>query len=91
MSTAGDTDKPALVRFAEHLDRHGVEFIVIGGQAAALFGSPHPTYDVDLCYRRSEENLSRLAKALQELHPRLRGTPKDLPFRREAIERNREA
>lgn len=84
MSTADDTGKPALVRIAEHLRRHGVDFIVIGGQAAALFGSPHPTYDVDLCYRRDAGNLERLAEALRELHPKLRGAPPDLPFRLDA-------
>ena len=64
----------------EHFAPHRVEFLVIGGQAAALFGSPIPTYDVDLCYRRTAENLERLAKALVELHPTLRGAPPDLPF-----------
>jgi predicted nucleotidyltransferase len=78
---AEDSDKPALVRVAEHLDRFGVEFLVIGGQAAALFGSPVPTYDVDLCYRRTADNLERLAAAPRELHPTLRGAPPDLPFR----------
>jgi predicted nucleotidyltransferase len=84
MSTADDTGKPALVRIAEHLKRHGVEFLVIGGQAAALFGSAHPTYDVDLCYRRDPGNLERLAEALRRLNPTLRGAPADLPFRLDA-------
>jgi hypothetical protein len=55
--------------------------MVIGGQAAVLLGSPLPTYDVDLCYHRTAENLQRLADALKELHPTLRGAPPDLPFR----------
>lgn len=84
MSWEDETSKPALVRIAEHLHRHGVEFIVIGGQAAALFGSPIPTYDVDLCYRRTPGNLRRLAAALAELKPTLRGAPPDLPFRLDA-------
>ena len=84
MSTEDDTAKPALIRVAELFQRHGVEFMVLGGQAAALFGSPIPTYDVDLCYRRTEENLRRLADALNELHPTLRGAPEDLPFRIDA-------
>jgi len=84
MSTADDTSKPALIQIAEHLGHHGVEFLVIGGQAAALFGSPIPTYDVDLCYRRTSENLDRLANALSELHPTLRNAPADLPFRIDA-------
>jgi hypothetical protein len=36
---------------------------------------------VDLCYRRDENNLDRLAQALAEIHPKLRGAPADLPFR----------
>src|SRR5215470_12861415 len=81
---AEDTDKPRLVRIAERLQKHGVEFLVIGGQAAVLHGSPVPTYDIDLCYRRTTENLERLAEALRELHPTLRGAPPDLPFRLDA-------
>lgn len=48
------TEKPRLLRIAEQLKRHGVEFMVIGGQAAVLLGSPLPTFDVDLCYRRTK-------------------------------------
>lgn len=72
--------KSALERIAEVLTRHGVEFIVIGGQAEWVMGSPRITYDVDLCYRRNHENLARLASALKELNPALRGAPPDLPF-----------
>ena len=60
--------------------RHQVEFIIIGGQAETLMGSPRVTYDTDLCYRRSESNLERLANALSEIKPSLRGAPADLPF-----------
>lgn len=81
---ADDIEKPRLLQIAEHLQRHGVEFLVIGGQAAVLHGSPIPSYDVDLCYRRSPENLEHLAEALRELHPTLRGAPPDLPFRLDA-------
>jgi predicted nucleotidyltransferase len=82
---AGDSANPIseqsdLEQIANILLRHGVEFIVVGGQAEALMGSPRVTYDTDLCYRRTKENLVRLANALQELHPTLRGAPADLPF-----------
>ena len=66
--------------FVELLRRHDVEFIVIGGQAETLMGSPRATLDTDLCYRRSAENLKRLAAALRELDPTLRGAPPGLPF-----------
>ena len=78
------TENPRLARAAELLSRHGVEFIVIGGQAAVLYGSPIPSFDVDVCYRKTAENLQRLARALAEIHPTLRGAPPDLPFRLDA-------
>jgi predicted nucleotidyltransferase len=74
----------SLVRFVAHFQRYGVEFLVIGGQAEAIFGSPRVTYDVDLCYRRTPENLQRLAEALRPLRVRLRNAPPDLPFRIDA-------
>ncbi|MFG0284448.1 MAG: hypothetical protein ACF8R7_08515 [Phycisphaerales bacterium JB039] len=70
--------------FVETFHRHRVDFMIIGGQAALLHGSPNVTYDTDLCYRRTEENLQRLADALHELKPTLRGAPQDLPFRLDA-------
>src|SRR5262245_23604206 len=77
-------EKPPLIDFVEVLQRHGVEFLVIGGQAATLHGSPLPTFDTDLCYRRTPENLEKLAAALREIKPTLRGAPPDLPFRLDA-------
>jgi predicted nucleotidyltransferase len=76
--------KSQLEEIVELFSRHGVEFLIIGGQAEALFGSPRVTYDYDFCYRRSKENLERLARALKELNPALRGVPPDLPFQIDA-------
>jgi hypothetical protein len=59
---------------------HGVRFVLIGGYAAALRGSPMMTGDVDICPARDRENLDRLAEALRSLHARLRGAPADAPF-----------
>lgn len=42
----------------------GVEFVVIGGVAATAHGSAHVTVDLDIVYRRSAENIARLATAL---------------------------
>jgi hypothetical protein len=41
------------------LERHGVEYVVIGGAAAQARGWPEPTDDIDLTPERSEGNLSR--------------------------------
>ena len=62
----------------------GVEFIIIGGMAATAHGSAHVTVDLDIVYRRTPENMSRLAKALSPLQPYLRGAPPGLPFRFDA-------
>jgi predicted nucleotidyltransferase len=69
-----------LERVADLLIEEGVEFMVVGGQAETLFGSPRLTYDVDLCYRRQPQNLERLAKVLRRIQARLRGAPPDVPF-----------
>lgn len=56
----------------------GVEFIVIGGQAEYLLGSDRATFDFDFCYRRTPENIRRLAEAIAPFNPRLRGLPAEL-------------
>jgi hypothetical protein len=49
-----------------------VEFIVIGGAAATAHGSARLTLDLDVVYRRSRENVDRLARAIAPLAPYLR-------------------
>lgn len=66
------------------LHEHGVAFVVIGGMAAALHGSPSLTLDLDVCYDRDRGNLEALAGALRALHARLRGAPPDIPFQLDA-------
>ena len=78
---AATTDVPALL---ERLAAGEVEFIVIGGIAAAIHGSAHVTYDLDVLYRRTPDNIQRLAAALAPLSPYLRGAPDGLPFRLDA-------
>jgi hypothetical protein len=58
----------------------GVEFVIAGGVSAVLHGSPVITNDLDLCYRRTPDNVRRLVAALAPLAPRPRGFPPDLPF-----------
>jgi predicted nucleotidyltransferase len=77
-------ERSPLERFCAVLAEHGVEFIVIGGQAEVLMGSARVTYDVDLCYRRTPDNLERLAAALGTLNLTLRGAPPELKFRLDA-------
>ena len=64
------------------LERHSVRYLVIGGLAATLHGSPLMTTDADICPARDEANLQRLARALVELRARVRtpGVPEGLAF-----------
>src|SRR5947208_1146802 len=68
------------------LERHGVEYVVVGGLAATLRGSPHVTTDVDIAPSRAFKNLGRLSGALDELDARIRveGTPDGMPFNHDA-------
>jgi hypothetical protein len=68
------------------LDRHGVQYVLIGGLAAVLHGSPLPTLDADICPARTPENLVRLAAALREIDARLRtsDTPAGVRFPHDA-------
>lgn len=64
------------------LERHGVEFVIIGGLAAAVQGSPFVTTDVDVTPRRARKNFERLSAALKELDAKIRTetVPEGLPF-----------
>lgn len=64
----------------ELLVRHAVDFVVVGGLAAAARGSARATFDLDVAYARDDQNLERLAEALHELGAKLRGAPADVPF-----------
>jgi hypothetical protein len=66
-------------RVLEALTQAGVEFIVVGGVSAVLQGVPVVTQDLDLCYRRTPDNVRRLATALRSFRPKLRGLPEEVP------------
>ena len=56
-----------------------VEFVLVGGFAAAAHGVTLVTRDVDICCRFTEANLMRIQKAFADLHPVQRSRP-DLPL-----------
>jgi len=75
------TDFKALLRA---LADGGAEFILVGGVAATVHGSSRLTVDVDVVYRRTQDNIERLVLALTSYQPYLRGAPPGLPFRWDA-------
>src|SRR5438093_1555681 len=54
------------------LEAHAVRYVLIGGLAATLHGSPLRTGDADICPARDAENFERLARALEAMDARIR-------------------
>ena len=75
------TDYRELIR---SLSAGGVEFIIVGGAAAIAHGGSRLTEDLDLVYRRNQENIDSIIQSLAPFHPYLRGAPEGLPFKWEA-------
>lgn len=71
---------PEAGRLLGFLIAHGVDFVLIGGQAGISHGSSYSSYDLDVLYARDRDNVIRLVAALKEIGVRLRGAPSDLPF-----------
>jgi hypothetical protein len=59
-------------RILEALDRHGVDYVMVGGFASQLHGARRQTYDIDFVPSTTEANDDRLASALRKLGARLR-------------------
>ena len=57
----------AIADLVSTLAKHDVEFMIVGGMAAILHGTPVNTFDLDVVYERSAENIERLLNALGEL------------------------
>ncbi len=54
------------------LEKHSVEYVIVGGYAVAFHGYPRFTKDLDIFFRNSEENITRIRNALIEF-----GFPED--------------
>lgn len=77
---------PSFLTILVALQRHGVEFAVVGGVAAVLHGAPVTTFNLDALIRVSDENADRLLAALRELNASYRGhSPPLLPAREDIL------
>ncbi len=66
----GELDETLIFRA---LDDHRVEYVVVGGSAAILWGAQRATRNVDCVAEQSAENYQRLCDALKQMgNPRLR-------------------
>ena len=50
----------------ELFNKHGVEYLIVGGYALAFHGAPRVTGDIDLFVRPSSENAERILAALND-------------------------
>lgn len=68
------------------LSEHRVDYVLIGGLAATVHGSPLLTTDVDITPETSRENLARLSEALHDLAAKVRADElvDALPFTHDA-------
>ncbi len=60
-------------RIIKTLDKHKVEYIIVGGVGSILLGANITTKDIDVCPKEDIDNFERLSKALKELGGKLRG------------------
>lgn len=60
------------------LEQHHVRYLVIGGFAAAIFGVPRFTYEVDLFVENTPDNLEAMLTALIELGSDMAGIVKGM-------------
>jgi Nucleotidyltransferase of unknown function (DUF6036) len=66
-----------LSRIGETLQRHGLPYMLIGGQAVLLYGEPRLTRDIDITLGVDIDRLDGVLAVAQELA--LRPIPQDLP------------
>lgn len=66
------------------LNAAGVDYVVVGGLAASLAGSPLPTQDIDILPSRTSENLERLARALNDMNAHIRTGREAVPVKLDA-------
>lgn len=67
------------VRVCQILNEEAVDYIVIGGVAAAAHGSSLTTRDIDVMPSTELENLERLASALTRIHAHMRTESDPVP------------
>lgn len=63
---------PSFRHILEVLNKHNVEYIVVGGVAAVIHGAPMTTFDLDTLVKVNSANAGRLLEALSELEAHFR-------------------
>jgi hypothetical protein len=67
------------VQICRILNEEGVDYVIVGGFASVVHGSPLPTQDIDVVPSRRAENLDRLGRALRRLNAMIRTRDDPVP------------
>lgn len=67
-------------RVAIGLNKHGVEYMFVGGVAIGFYGNPRPSlnlpkdveYDIDVWYQATNDNFIKLINGISEISPELK-------------------
>jgi hypothetical protein len=62
--------EPDLLALIAALNRHQVDYVLVGGMAALVYGATRPTEDLDIVARDTDDNMERMARALNEVNAR---------------------
>jgi hypothetical protein len=68
--------KEILAKIGASLSRHGLPYMIIGGQAVLLYGEPRLTRDIDITLGVNIDRVGKLLTVCQELS--LKPIPKDI-------------
>lgn len=63
---SNDALAPDFADFIAALNAHGVEYVLVGGYAVAVYGVIRATGDLDIFHRRTTENVRKLMAAMRE-------------------------
>ena len=70
--------QPDFEELLQLLEKHKVEYMIVGGYAVAFHGVPRFTRDIDLFYHATPANIERLRRALMEFGFSEQSLPEDL-------------
>ncbi len=56
-----------LIRIIKSFNKHKIEYLLIGGFAAVLYGVPRSTFDIDIAISLESKNISRAIALLSGL------------------------
>jgi hypothetical protein len=73
---------------AKALNKHGVEYMFVGGVAISFYGNPRPSlnlpkdveYDIDVWYQATNDNFIKLISGISDISPELKNELEKIVF-----------